>query len=121
MGLSQAHFDGKPDPRDLRNGDTISDLNGYYDSQNLVCVGQEPRVFSVILHRTDNREGGPGLALYHTISKDEGKSWSSLKPIEQPYDRQSHDGYQLVHKLNNGKERIFVFELTIYKSKWIEF
>ena len=25
------------------------------------------------------------------------------------YSRQSHDGYQLVHKLNNDKERIFVF------------
>lgn len=109
MGFTGDLFQSKPDPRDLRNGDTVSDLNGYYDSQNLVCVGQGPRIFSVILHRTDNREGGPGLALYHTISKDEGKSWSPLKPIEQPYDRQSHDGYQLVHKLNNGKERIFIF------------
>ena len=94
MGLTGDLFQSKPDPRDLRNGDTISDLNGYYDSQNLVCVGQDPRIFPLYFTVPITGKEGPGLALYHTISKDEGKSWSPLKPIEQPYDRQSHDGYQ---------------------------
>ena len=37
---------------------------------------------SVILHKSENHEGGPGLRLYHTFSDDGGKIWSALSPIE---------------------------------------
>lgn len=99
------------DPRDLKAGHVVSDRNGYYDSQNIVAVGGRdgaPLVLSVVLHHSENREGGPGLALYSTRSTDRGRTWSALRPIDSP-ERQSHDGYQLVQRLADGTERIFVF------------
>ena len=99
------------DPRDLKGGHMVSDRNGYYDSQNIVVVGGgngEPLTFSVILHHSENREGGPGLQLLGTRSTDRGRSWTPLAPVDSP-ERQSHDGYQLVHTRPDGSERIFVF------------
>lgn len=99
------------DPRDLKGGYTVSDRNGYYDSQNVVAVGgraHAPLVLSVVLHHSENREGGPGLRLYSTSSTDHGRTWTPLAAIDDD-DRQSHDGYQLVHRLPDGRERIFVF------------
>ena len=99
------------DPRDLKGGHTVSDRNGYYDSQNIVAVGGRngaPLVLSVVLHHSENREGGPGLALFATRSTDRGRTWSALRPIDSS-ERQSHDGYQLVQRLADGTERIFVF------------
>lgn len=99
------------DPRDLKAGHVVSDRNGYYDSQNIVAVGGgdgASPVLSVVLHHSENREGGPGLALFATRSTDRGRTWSALYPIESP-ERQSHDGYQLVQRLADGTERIFVF------------
>ena len=99
------------DPRDLKGAAVVSDRNGYYDSQNIVAVGGRdgaPLVLSVVLHHSENREGGPGLALFGTRSFDRGRTWSALRPIDSP-ERQSHDGYQLVQRLADGTERIFVF------------
>jgi len=80
---------------------------GYYDSQNIVAC-TDPHtgevVLSVILHHSHNHEGGAGLRLYHTISRDQGRSWTALKPVEPSLTIQSHDGYQLVHE-----NRVFVF------------
>ena len=98
----------RTDPRDAKSGSVVSDLNGYYDSQNIVSVGTPP-VYSVILHHSHNREGGAGLRLYGTRSTDRGRSWSPLVPIEDSLTRQSHDGYQLVHVLPDGTERIYLF------------
>ena len=95
------------DPRNARNGIIVSNLNGYYDSQNIVAT-TDPKtnetVLSVVLHHTHNHEGGPGLRLYHTWSEDMGRTWAKLVPIEASLVRQSHDGYQLVHG-----DKIFVF------------
>ncbi len=99
------------DPRDVKGGRTVSDRNGYYDSQNIVAVGGRngtALVLSVVLHHSENREGGPGLQLFATRSLDRGRTWSALSPIDSP-ERQSHDGYQLVQRLADGTERIFVF------------
>ena len=98
----------RTDPRDAKAGAVVSDLNGYYDSQNIVSVGTPP-VYSVILHHSHNREGGAGLRLYSTRSLDRGRTWSPLVPIEDSLTRQSHDGYQLVHTLPDGTERIYLF------------
>lgn len=101
---------GHLDPRDLKAGHMVSDRNGYYDSQNIVVVGGrggEALVLSVVLHHSENREGGPGLELLATRSTDRGRTWSPLASIDSP-DRQSHDGYQLVQRLPDGRERIFV-------------
>ena len=65
-------------------------------------------MLSVVLHHSENREGGPGLRLFGTRSLDGGRTWSRLHPIDDP-SRQSHDGYQLVHRRPDGRERIFVF------------
>lgn len=97
------------DPRDLKGGYTVSDRNGYhdYDSQNVVAVGgraHAPLVLSVVLHHSENREGGPGLRLYSTSSTDHGRTWTPLAAIDDD-DRQSHDGYQLVHTMPDGRER----------------
>lgn len=100
------------DPRDLKGGHTVSDRNGYYDSQNIVAVGGGldgvPLTYSVILHHSENREGGPGLQLLSTRSTDRGRTWTALAPVDSP-ERQSHDGYQLVHRRPDGSERIFLF------------
>lgn len=100
----------RTDPRDLKAGWTVSDRNGYYDSQNVVAVGGRdgrPLVLSVVLHHSENREGGPGLRLYGTRSTDRGRTWSPLAPIEDDA-RQSHDGYQWVHPGPDGRERIWL-------------
>ena len=100
------------DSRDAKAGFVVSDLNGYYDSQNIVAVGgrgTEPLVYSVVLHHTHNHEGGPGLRLYSTRSTDRGRTWSPLQPIEPSLTRQSHDGYKLVHEREDGTQRIYVF------------
>lgn len=88
----------------------VSDRNGYYDSQNIVGVSDETgRVaLSVVLHHSENREGGPGLQLFSTRSVDGGRTWSPLSPIDDDI-RQSHDGYQLLHRRPDGGWRIFVF------------
>lgn len=97
------------DPRDLTSGAVVSDRNGYYDSQNIVAVGDPLHpTFVCVLHHSENREGGPGLELSSTISTDGGRTWSALAPIDSP-ERQSHDGYQLVVIDQYGNERIVVF------------
>ena len=100
------------DPRDLKAGYVVSDRNGYYDSQNIVAVGGldgSAPVLCVVLHHSENHEGGPGLRLYSTRSTDMGRSWTPLLLIDDSPTRQSHDGYQLVHVRPDGSERIFVF------------
>lgn len=89
----------------------VSDRNGYYDSQNIVAVvgdGASSVAYSVVLHHSENREGGPGLQLFSTRSIDRGRTWTPLAPIDDPV-HQSHDGYQLVQRLPDGRERIFLF------------
>jgi len=111
MSGSLPPFVSRVDPRDLKGGRTIGDRNGYYDSQNIVAVGGhggEPLTYSVILHHSENREGGPGLRLLSTRSTDGGRTWSPPIPVDSP-ERQSHDGYQLVHRRADGSERIYVF------------
>ena len=97
------------DPRDVKAGWVVSDRNGYYDSQNIVVVrGAAGPEYSVVLHHSENREGGPGLRLYSTRSTDLGRTWTALEPVEDVV-RQSHDGYQLLHRTGDGRERIFLF------------
>ncbi|GBL38563.1 hypothetical protein EMGBD1_22500 [Anaerolineaceae bacterium] len=99
------------DPRDLKAGYVVSDRNGYYDSQNIVAVGGRDGstpVLCVVLHHSENHEGGPGLRLYSTRSTDLGRTWTPLLAIDDSLTRQSHDGYQLVHVRPDGSERIFV-------------
>ena len=134
------------DPRDMKSAYVVSDENGYYDSQNIIRVFDKnlgQYVLSGILHHSRNHEGGKGthiqqlpvdskiqcnfkiiiisgLTLCGTRSLDHGKTWSPLKPIEEPetikdceaYDvekkdlnaKQSHDGYQLL-----VEDRIYLF------------
>jgi hypothetical protein len=104
-------FVPRVDPRDLKAGRVVSDRNGYYDSQNIVAVHDPERgsyAYSVVLHHSENREGGPGLQLFGTRSTDGGRTWTPLTPVDSP-DRQSHDGYQLVHRRHDGTDRVFVF------------
>jgi hypothetical protein len=91
MGLWNSIADGGKmsmlrgsDPRCVRSGRVVSDLNGYYDSQNIIAVPikatqqsspcpclvpacdlQTPAftgtVLSVVLHHSHNHEGGAGL------------------------------------------------------------
>lgn len=98
----------KADCRDIKAGSVVSDENGYYDSQNIiVCYDKiiNKRVISCVLHHSENHEGGDGLALFHTRSEDDGKTWGPLVPIEKGRNApQSHDGYQLLIG-----ERIYLF------------
>ena len=105
------------DSRDMKAAYVVSDENGYYDSQNIIScqdwrLGLE--VVSCILHHSRNHEGGAGLTLCSTRSTNGGKTWSPLRPVEEPATledrnyygveareeepRQSHDGYQLLGK-----------------------
>ena len=117
------------DQRDMKAAYVVSDENGYYDSQNIIYVFDKilkKPVYSCILHHSRNHEGGKGmhsqvslnitfikgLTLCSTRSADLGKTWSALKPVEEPetksdceaygvkkvddHARQSHDGYQLL-------------------------
>ena len=89
------------DPRDMKAAYVVSDENGYYDSQNIVSLGGGE--LSGVLHHSRNHEGGkggdmrllripdivmmnhaPGLTLCSTRSVDGGRTWSKLRPIEQP-------------------------------------
>lgn len=104
-------FVSRVDPRDLKGARVVADRNGYYDSQNIVALGGAsgvPATYSVVFHHSENREGGPGLRLLNTRSTDGGSTWSVPIPIDTP-DRQSHDGYHLLHRSDDGRERIFVF------------
>ena len=77
----------------------------------IVCSSAQ--VLSCILHHSRNHEGGKGLTLCGTRSADGGRTWSALRPVEEPETerdrraygvqpggkegegaRQSHDGYQ---------------------------
>jgi hypothetical protein len=100
----------RTDPRDVKAGWVISDRNGYCDGQNIVAVTEPDGSLglSVVLHHSENREGGPGLQMFAARSTDRGRTWTPLQPIEDPA-RQSHDGYQLLHRRPDGTERIFVF------------
>lgn len=103
-------FVPRTDPRDLKSGWFVSDRNGYYDSQNIVAVTEADGSLglSVVFHHSENREGGPGLRLLATHSTDRGRTWSAPVPIDEP-SRQSHDGYQLLQRMPDGSERVFVF------------
>lgn len=94
------------DPRDLKVGSVVSDLGGYYDSQNIIALYDQSlkkEVFSCVLHHSFNREGGQGLCLSHCRSEDGGRTWSELVPVEDPT-QQSHDGYQCL-----VGDRIYLF------------
>jgi len=94
------------DPRDLKVGSVVSDLGGYYDSQNIIALYDQSlktEVFSCVLHHSFNREGGQGLCLSHCRSENGGRTWSELVPIEDPT-QQSHDGYQCL-----VGDRIYLF------------
>lgn len=89
---------GRIDPRDVKGGSTVSDLNGYYDSQNIIYAFDRTLgkpILSCVLHHSDNHEGGVGLTLSHCRSENGGKTWSELTPVEG-YPPQSHDGYQIL-------------------------
>jgi len=103
-------FVPRTDPRDLKAGWFVSDRNGYYDSQNIVAVTEADGSpgLSVVFHHSENREGGPGLRLLSTHSTDRGRTWSPAVPVDDPV-RQSHDGYQLLQRMADGSERVFVF------------
>ncbi|MEQ1698997.1 MAG: sialidase family protein [Ilumatobacteraceae bacterium] len=104
-------FVSRLDPRDLKTARVVADRNGYYDSQNIVAVRNREtgaEELSVVLHHSENREGGPGLRLLSTRSTDRGRTWSPVAEIDEPT-RQSHDGYQLLHRRADGSERLFVF------------
>ena len=111
MGRSRSSLD----PRDMKAAYVVSDDNGYYDSQNIINVFDPSvgrRVLSCVLHHSRNHEGGRGLTLSSTRSLDGGRTWSPLRPVEEPETesdcasygvvrsgeeaRQSHDGYQLL-------------------------
>ena len=62
------------DPRNGFAASIVSDLNGYYDSQNVVAIPGGG--ISCIFHHTHSLEGAAGLRLYHTRSFDRGKTWS---------------------------------------------
>ena len=75
------------DPRDMKAAYVVSDENGYYDSQNIISVFDKSLggwVLSCVLHHSRNHEGGAGLTLCSTRSEDGGRTWSSLRPIEEP-------------------------------------
>ena len=116
-------YRGSLDSRDMKAAYVVSDENGYYDSQNIISVHDKSLgvpVLSCILHHSRNHEGGEGLTLCSTRSTDGGKTWSRLRPVEEPETekdcqyygverreerpRQSHDGYQLL-----VEDRIYLF------------
>lgn len=70
------------DPRNVRAGQIISDVGGYYDGQSIVYSAKSG-LLSVVFHHSHNREGGAGLRLYHTTSADGGTTWSQPIPLEQ--------------------------------------
>ena len=75
------------DSRDMKAAYVVSDENGYYDSQNIILVHDKSAgggVLSCILHHSRNHEGGAGLTLCSTRSTDGGKTWSALRPVEEP-------------------------------------
>ena len=81
-------FRGAADPRDMKSASVVSDENGYYDSQNIISLLEEAeggvRVLSCVLHHSRNHEGGEGLTLCSTRSVDGGRTWSALRPVEEP-------------------------------------
>ena len=75
------------DPRDMKAAYVVSDENGYYDSQNIISVfdkSLDQWVLSCVLHHSRNHEGGAGLTLCSTRSEDGGRTWTSLRSIEEP-------------------------------------
>ena len=67
--LSLPPFLSYSDPRNVRAGQIISDIGGYYDGQSIVYSATSG-LLSVVFHHSHNREGGAGLRLYHTTSAD---------------------------------------------------
>ena len=45
----------RTDPRDAKSGAVVSDLNGYYDSQNIIWCGDSS--LSCVLHHSRDHEG----------------------------------------------------------------
>lgn len=94
------------DTRNVRNGQIISDIGGYYDGQSIVYSAAS-HLLSVTFHHSHNREGGAGLRLYHTTSADGGITWSRPIPLEESLVHPSHDGYQLIHPDDPNKVYVF--------------
>jgi len=96
---------GLMDSRNVRSGSVISDIGGYYDGQSIVrCQGSTH--ISCVFHHSHNHEGGPGLRVYHTISEDDGVSWSEPVPLEDSLTMPSHDSYQFTHP--TAHSRVYV-------------
>ena len=81
----------------------VSDRNGYYDSQNIVGVSDETgRVaLSVVLHHSENREGGPGLQLFSTRSVDGGRTWREAR-LEEPVIDKCLTRFRMLYKWEGG-------------------
>lgn len=94
------------DPRNVRTGQIISDIGGYYDGQSIIYSATSG-LLSVVFHHSHNREGGAGLRLYHTTSADGGVTWSRPIPLEQSLTQPSHDGYQLIHP--DDPQKVYLF------------
>ena len=94
------------DPRNVRTGQIISDIGGYYDGQSIVYSAASD-LLSVVFHHSHNREGGAGLRLYHTTSADGGVTWSRPVPLEESLVYPSHDGYQLIHP--DDPQKVYIF------------
>ncbi len=99
-------FHNSTDSRNVRSGQIISDIGGYYDGQSIVYSAASD-LLSITFHHSHNREGGAGLRLYHTTSADGGITWSKPIPLEESLVHPSHDGYQLIHP--NDPSKIYVF------------
>ena len=85
---------GLSDPRNVQSGIVLHDVGGYYDGQSL--SGNE-NVVSLVFHHSHNHEGGAGLRLYHSTSRDCGKTWDEPRPVQDSLTCPSHDGYQFAH------------------------
>jgi len=90
------------DPRNVRSGNIVSDIGGYYDGQSIVCPSGSDTI-SCVFHHSHNHEGGAGLRVYHTTSTDLGLTWSDPAPVEASLTMPSHDSYQFVHPSNPNR------------------
>eukprot|EP00746_Dinoflagellata_sp_MGD_P058164 gnl/MRDRNA2_/MRDRNA2_24943_c0_seq1.p1 gnl/MRDRNA2_/MRDRNA2_24943_c0~~gnl/MRDRNA2_/MRDRNA2_24943_c0_seq1.p1 ORF type:complete len:544 (+),score=85.90 gnl/MRDRNA2_/MRDRNA2_24943_c0_seq1:140-1771(+) len=101
------------DTRNVLAGDPIGTMTSGYADQPMVLVRTDGAWLCSATHNPSH-EGGNGEAVYTTISKDQGKTWSATLPLEGQSTEQY--AYSTLFQSNLPSRRIYVIYVQNYQN-----
>lgn len=100
------------DTRNIVTGITVSNdtiFGEYYNCQDFAELFNESVWLATFSHA--RKEGGAGERAYTTFSKDHGKSWSQIAPIEESMKLASHGSQFIIDRTRNRAYVVYSYNI----------